>query len=139
MPLSPPQLTVRYVAIIERRYLTFGCISPQGGVNTHWAVMHRAERANVGSRFILRSISVVHDATHGQHQLSGETGMPKGFDSCARTAYPFNAAAFANSLSPPLSTHRVRAVRRRAVVGISENPLDVNTLQEKNSGACSHF
>jgi hypothetical protein len=84
MPLSPPQLTVRYVAIIERRYLTFGCISPQGGVNTHWAVMHQAERATVGARFILGSICVVHEAPHGEHQLSGEIGMPKR-TSCSKS------------------------------------------------------
>jgi hypothetical protein len=77
VPLSPLQLTVLCLAMIERRYLTFGCISPHGGVNTHWAVMHRAERANVGARFILRSIRVVHEAPHGEHQLSGEIGMPK--------------------------------------------------------------
>ena len=79
VPLSPLQLAVLCVALIEWRYVTFGAISPQGGINTHWAVMHRALRANVGARWILRSICVVHEPPPiGQHQLSGETEMPKG-------------------------------------------------------------
>src|SRR5579864_790765 len=40
---------------------------------------------------------------------------------------------------PPLSTHRVWTVRRRTVVRVSEDPRDIQTLQEKDSGTCSHF
>src|SRR6266567_1218171 len=40
---------------------------------------------------------------------------------------------------PPLSTHRVGTVRRRTVVRVSEDPCDIETLQEKDSGTRSHF
>src|SRR5713226_7766187 len=40
---------------------------------------------------------------------------------------------------PPLSAHRIRALRRRAVVRVSQNPRNIQALKEKDLGACSHF
>jgi hypothetical protein len=40
---------------------------------------------------------------------------------------------------PPLFAYGVRAVRSRAIVRIGEDPVKVETLQEKDCGACSQF
>jgi hypothetical protein len=40
---------------------------------------------------------------------------------------------------PPLSAHGIRTVYRRAIVRIGEDPVKVETLQEKDCGACSQF
>jgi hypothetical protein len=41
--------------------------------------------------------------------------------------------------APALSACSVRTVGRRVVVRVRQNPFYVETLQEKDSCACSHF
>lgn len=57
---------------------------------------------------------------------------------CVRGCRNNDGATFFGG-KPRLSADRIGAVGRWAIVGIGEDPAQVETLQEKNLGACPNF